>query len=200
MPLARYEKTCAGRALNFSAAAAAEAASASLTSPLSLSIETPRLSSSARSLTPRSSTANFSRKVRCSAAVLDGASPAPSRAETRSVLTLPSCPRLFCNSPSGTKTARTAVCCGRTENSPSDSGASDSRTFKRSVRPTSSFRPCNDSTGMAEGFSTLSNRTSPAPALNSSASAALSKASSPRGVRASASPRPWNFQKRSSTP
>ena len=49
-----------------------------------------------------------------------------------------------------TKMARTAPCCGRSENSPMPSREMTSRMRPRTVRPGSSLRPCSDSVGIAE--------------------------------------------------
>jgi hypothetical protein len=53
---------------------------------------------------------------------------------------------------------------------------------------------------MSEGCSTLNTTASPAAAPNSFASAGLRRTSSLCGARAAADARPWNSQKRASTP
>ena len=77
---------------------------------------------------------------------------------------------------SGTNTARTSPCCGRSEKSPSADAPRTARTVSRSVRPRSSLRPCSDSIGIADGRSMRTITVLSADAPISAASARLMNA------------------------
>ena len=183
MVFARYVKT--GRTLSpaFSPATRAARSTGSARMPAVVSTATDLPSASGDTLTPRSSS---DRPARSAAAPL-----VPF--EIRIVLTLPLTSRSRWIRRNGAKTARTAVCCGRSANSPSCSRGKTPVRLSLMVRPMSSFRPNSDSTGTCDGRCSRVSRTSPSRAPISAASAGEMKM--PSRCRS-----PLNVQNRSSTP
>ncbi len=84
----------------------------------------------------------------------------------------------FCAS--GTKIARIDPWRGLSENSPRSSRGETWRTVRRTLRPTSSFRPCSDSVGIADALSTR--RTTDARRRRARGKPLLSSASLPPGA------------------
>ncbi len=190
---ARYVSTgCASRPALPAACAAADARGGSR-SPAATSSAIACWDSIGRSDSPKSSIF-----VTAASALDSGPSVVADPSAMSSALTRDGCSRSCCRRRSGTKTARTPPCCGRIENSPASDRSRTARTVNRIVRPLSSFCPCSDSIGMADGRSTRTRIVPPPAAPISAASARLTKASRPAGP--DRPPTPWNVQKRSSTP
>ena len=135
------------------------------------------------SLMPRSSSVTRSRSEASTSAALAALSSVDAPTPSRIVFTRPGRSRSSCNRSSDTKTARARPCCCRTENSPSSSADTTARIDSRTVRPTSPLRPCNEPTGIADGFSTRTSRASPACPPSSRASPSLRSTSFLSGAR-----------------